>query len=204
MIRIGVKHDVVAVPQPIVAKGNIVRRDAEEVPIKPEAPRPSASQAIDVAGAKSSREMSVLPGMIQVVVSVISARVMTNPGIGPGVHVRRVWMSRLLVILPNLALRTAPSPYRSPFRRRSAAATRVSGCPAGATLCRTALGSCRRATCATLSRAILRSCRRPAGRRRRPMSRNMSAANRGRGSRSPSATRRSAATLLCKNRKREE
>src|ERR1700733_3345330 len=144
MIRIGVKHDVVVVPEPIVAESNIGRRDAEEVPVEAEARRPPAPEPIGVTGTKSPRKMPVLPRMILVVASIIPARVVADPVIGLGVHVRSVRMSRLLVILANLALRTAASSIsgRSPSRGGSAAPIRVTGRPAGATFSRTTLGSC--------------------------------------------------------------
>ena len=151
MIRIGVKHDIVAIPKPIVAESNIGAGYAEEVAVKAEALRASSSKPIHMSGAESPGEMSVLPRMIQVVASIASAAVMANPAIGLDVHVRSVGMSRLLVVsatLAKLALRSAAAILdgRRPARRGGPAPIGVSRRSTGAAFRRTTRRSCRRTT----------------------------------------------------------
>ena len=92
VIRVVVDHDLIGVPQPITGEGEIVRRDAEEEPVEPEPSRTTAPEAKDMSSAEAAVETTVLPWMIEVVVPVVTTRVMTNPA-AVRVHMRRIRMS---------------------------------------------------------------------------------------------------------------
>jgi hypothetical protein len=92
VIRVVVDHDLIGVPQPIAGEGEIVRRDTEEEPVEPETSRATAPEAKGMSPAEAAVETTVLPGMIEVVLAVVTTRVMTNPA-AVRVHMRRIRMS---------------------------------------------------------------------------------------------------------------
>ena len=96
MVRIFVNDDVVAVPEPIAAEANVIRGYAEIEAAEPETVGTASGEMSDVAAAEAAGKASVLPGMIEVVVRVVAARVMANP-FAVRMDVRRVGMSGLVV-----------------------------------------------------------------------------------------------------------
>jgi hypothetical protein len=121
MVRIGIEHDVVAIPEPVVAVVKVGRGDAEEGAVKAEALASATSETVDVRGAKGAWKMSVFPRPIEVVTCVVSAGIVTDPAIRSGIHVGSVGMSGLLGKLAELALRWRSAPAiggnRSTFGR---------------------------------------------------------------------------------------
>lgn len=108
VVRIGVQHDVIRVPQPVAAIVIVVRCDAEVEPTEAETVSVAALEPIDVAAADFTGEVPMLPGPIQVIVGVVAASVMTNPLIILRVNVRGLGMSGLVAIARALiALRSA-------------------------------------------------------------------------------------------------
>jgi len=97
IVRIFVEHDVIAVPQPAVTKGNIDGRNAEIEAPEPETTGSAATKPPYVMGAEFTREMTVLPRVIEVV-SRIPA-VVPNPLIVPRMNVRRIRMSRSISVV---------------------------------------------------------------------------------------------------------
>lgn len=89
VVRIVVNHNLVTVPHPTVAEANVIGGDTEVEPPKPEATGPSAGQMPNVAAANSARKVAMLPGVIEVVVGITRAGVVTNP-FAIGVNVRRI------------------------------------------------------------------------------------------------------------------
>jgi hypothetical protein len=87
VIGIVVEDDVVGIPGPIVTEGYIVGCDTEVEATEPESRRAAADDAIGVAASDASREVAVLPGMIEVVVNVGAASGVADPFV-VGVHVR--------------------------------------------------------------------------------------------------------------------
>jgi hypothetical protein len=79
MVRIIVDDHVIAVPKPAVTVSNIIRRNAEVEAIEPEAAGAAATQTPAMIRPEAAAEMPVLPGMIKVVVRVITASVVADP-----------------------------------------------------------------------------------------------------------------------------
>jgi hypothetical protein len=96
MVWVLINHDFIAIPKPIPAEAYIVGSNGEEEAAKPEAARTAALKSEDVAGAKPASEMAVLPGVLQVIVRVITASFMSNP-LAVVVNVRRFRVSGLVI-----------------------------------------------------------------------------------------------------------
>jgi hypothetical protein len=95
VIRVVVEYDIVAVPIPVSAIADIVGRYGEVVSAKPKAVRTASTDAPNVAAADFAREMSVLPGTIEMIVRVVAARIVTDPLV-IRMHVRRLGVARLV------------------------------------------------------------------------------------------------------------
>jgi hypothetical protein len=89
MIRIGIEHDVVAIPQPVAHVVVIVRRHLEEVPADVEPVAPAAAQAPDVRSSNWSLKAPMRPRLIEMVVRIIAPRVVPYPAVILRVNVRR-------------------------------------------------------------------------------------------------------------------
>ena len=96
VIGIVIDDDVVRIPVPAVTVAHIVRSHVEEEAAEPEAAGTSASEAPDVTAAESAGEAAMLPGMIQMVVSVAAAGIMAHP-FSAVVHMGGVGMSFAVV-----------------------------------------------------------------------------------------------------------
>jgi hypothetical protein len=68
-----VDDDAVAIPIPVVAVTIVIGGDVEVVTVEPEAVRPSARQDKDVPRTKAAVVVSVLPRMLQMIVSLVAA-----------------------------------------------------------------------------------------------------------------------------------
>lgn len=84
--------DLVSGPVPIVAIGVISRSDAEIEASEPETRPIAAGYAPNVAAAEAAGETAMLPRMIDVVVGIIAAGVMTDP-LAVGMDVRSFGMA---------------------------------------------------------------------------------------------------------------
>ena len=93
MIGVLINYDRVAVPDPVRAVGRLEWGDTEIESSKPKAAGASSLQMVHVTRAEAASEVPMLPGMIQVEVRIIAARVMTHP-LAVGMHMRSVWMFR--------------------------------------------------------------------------------------------------------------
>ena len=80
MVGIFVDHDLVAVPEPIAAQGQVKGGDAESEAAKPETGGTASANAPDVAAAEAAGESAMLKGMIKVEAGIITAGIMSNPG----------------------------------------------------------------------------------------------------------------------------
>lgn len=89
-------RDVVGVPKPVAAVADVKVGDCKTKTAEPEQVRASATEAPDMSAAETTGEVSVLPRVIQMIVRIVSARVMPNP-LAVIVDVRRVWMPRLVI-----------------------------------------------------------------------------------------------------------
>src|ERR1700694_4678651 len=81
VIRIVVDDHIVRVPEPSVAKSNVIGCNAEIEPTEPEASRSAARQPPMMAGPKAARESPMLPGTIQVIMRIASARIVAHPAV---------------------------------------------------------------------------------------------------------------------------
>jgi len=79
VVRVVVNHDLVTSPHPVVAIANVIRGDAEIVPAKPEAARASSHQPPDMSPSETSSKVAVLPRVVEMVVAVLPARIMSDP-----------------------------------------------------------------------------------------------------------------------------
>ena len=79
MVGIFIDHDVVAVPVPAIHVAKIVWRDTKEKAAETEAVGSSAMEMPHVAGAEAAGETAMFPRMVEVVVRIIAAGVMSDP-----------------------------------------------------------------------------------------------------------------------------
>src|ERR1700733_6520006 len=101
MVWILIDHDLVGIPQPVAAEGNVVRRNAKIKAVEPESAGASAAKMPHVPLAETSGEVAMLPGMIDMIVRIVSPRIVTDPAITLHVDVRCVRMTRLLGMTLN-------------------------------------------------------------------------------------------------------
>ena len=97
VIRIVIDHDLVRVPQPSIAEGDVRRGYVPRPSVEPETRRAAACDVPHMARAKAAAEMPMLPGVIQVIVRIILPRVMSNPMVGV-IDMRSIRMSGLIRI----------------------------------------------------------------------------------------------------------
>ena len=71
VVGVFVDHDLVAVPEPVVAETDVIRSYAEIKATEPEAVGTASREMPDVAAAEAAGEASVLPGMIEIVVGIV-------------------------------------------------------------------------------------------------------------------------------------
>ena len=102
VVWIVIDDDVIAVPHPVGASIVIVRRGLKEESADVETLTVAAMQPPDVAGADGSGEMSVLPGMIEMIVRIAPAGFVPDPAIVLSVYVRRRWMPGLVLVRSSL------------------------------------------------------------------------------------------------------
>jgi hypothetical protein len=79
VIGIGVDDDVIAVPQPVTDVIVVVGRYAEVKAIEKEAIAVASAQVVDVSAANAAGEAAVLPRMIEMVVGIVAAGIVTYP-----------------------------------------------------------------------------------------------------------------------------
>jgi hypothetical protein len=88
-------HDLIRIPEPVIAKSVVVWGNAEEEAPKPEALLVLSDKLENMTGTKAAREAPVLPRVVEVVVRITSAGVMTDP-LAVRMNVRNVWVSLLV------------------------------------------------------------------------------------------------------------
>jgi hypothetical protein len=99
VIGILIDDDLVGVPEPAIAKGDVVWGDAKEEAAKPKTRRAASCKVPDMVGAESPSEVSVLPRMIKMVVSIVPAGVMPHPLITIDVRgVRVAWLIGVIAV----------------------------------------------------------------------------------------------------------
>ena len=106
VVGIFVDHDRIIVPVPIRGVIIIVRRYAEEPVVEPKAIAVSSAKTILVAAAEASREATVFPRMIHVIVFVTPAGIVADPRVIV-MNVRRFWMFGAIAERTTILLRVS-------------------------------------------------------------------------------------------------
>ena len=96
VIRVFIDYDLIGAPVPVVAVTHVVGRHAKIEAAKPEPARTASRKAPYMAFAKAATKVPMLPRMIEMVVRIIFARAVSNPGIVVCVNVRSFWVTRLI------------------------------------------------------------------------------------------------------------
>src|ERR1700689_3495780 len=81
MIRVVIDHDVVAVPEPVCAISGVEGCDREEECTHRKSVRVASVKPPDVARPDGTGKVTVFPGMVEMIVRIIAAGVMTDPSI---------------------------------------------------------------------------------------------------------------------------
>src|SRR5271157_450536 len=97
VIRIVIDHDVVGIPQPSVAEGNVKRRYVPVPAVEPEAAGASAAQMPHMPAAKSAGKAAMLEGVVKMIVRVAASRVVAHPALA--FHVRNAGVSGLVAVV---------------------------------------------------------------------------------------------------------
>ena len=123
VVRIFVNYDLIGAPVPVVAEAVIDGEDAEGEAAEPEAFAIAAFNTPDVLGTEAASEVAVGPGMIDVIVRIIGARIVANP-FSVGVDMRGVGMTGFVDIIGSrsgmsLGLGRGRTMGRGVRRRRS-------------------------------------------------------------------------------------
>src|SRR5580704_11612542 len=95
VIRVLIDHDIVAIPQPVIDEVVIVRSDGEVEAAKPETLPVSSPKMENMARTEAAGKVSMFPGMIDMVVGIVTARIVSDPFI-VGVNVRSLRMTTLV------------------------------------------------------------------------------------------------------------
>jgi hypothetical protein len=93
VVRIFIDHDVVTIPEPIIDKAVIVRRNTEVGAIKPESIPVTSPKVKLMPTTEAAREASMFPGMFHMVVGIVPPGIMSNP-VTVCVNVRSFRMAR--------------------------------------------------------------------------------------------------------------
>lgn len=101
VIRIFVDDDVVPGPIPIPAKRKVGRCNTPIPSVKPESVGSAACKVPSMRRTEAAREVTMLPGMIEMVVRIVGAGIMPHPMIA-GIDVGHVRMARLVAVIPRL------------------------------------------------------------------------------------------------------
>lgn len=102
VVRIVVNHNLVTVPEPVVAVADVSGSNTEIETAEPEAAGPSSRQMPNVAAANSAREAPMLPRVIEVVAGVPGTGIVSDP-FAVGVNVRGIGVPGRVVEMLRLS-----------------------------------------------------------------------------------------------------
>jgi hypothetical protein len=124
VVGIVVNHDRIAIPEPAVDEAVVPWRDAEEEAVEPEPPSVPSLEVEHMAAAEPAREPPVLKRMIEVIVGITTAGLVSDPA-SVAVNVGRIGMPRLVakVARPSVIMRRATASHRGRPVFRSEATT---------------------------------------------------------------------------------
>src|SRR5881396_3020483 len=74
-----IDHDVVTVPQPVVDEGVVVRCNTKEEAVKTKTLSVSSLKPKDMVAAEAASESATVEWMIEVVVGIVTAGIMSHP-----------------------------------------------------------------------------------------------------------------------------
>lgn len=121
MVGIIVDYDIVGSPVPIVAIIEIIWGDRKIETAEPESARASSLDPKGMSPANAAAKSSMLEWMVEVIVSIVFPRVMTDPFVSLGMDMGSVWVPLRVTIrtsslwsLPGLLLRLARLLLRLP------------------------------------------------------------------------------------------
>jgi hypothetical protein len=104
VVRIFIDHDIVGTPVPVVAISEIIGRNRKIETAEPEAARAASFDPKRMTSAEATRKAAMLPGMVEVVVGIISSCIMPNPLVTAGMDVRSLWVALLVTVGTRLLL----------------------------------------------------------------------------------------------------
>jgi len=102
VVGIGIDHNVIAIPEPVGTGIVVVRRGLKEEAAHVEALATASMQPPDMLRPDRPGEASMLPGMIEVVVRIVSPGIVAYPAVVLSVNVRRRWMPGLILECSSL------------------------------------------------------------------------------------------------------
>ena len=120
VVGIVVKDDLVAVPDPVIAEGIVERGDLEGEAAEPETLPVSSGDPEDMAGAETAREASVFPGVIEVIVLIAAAGIVSDPAVAVRVDVWSVRVPGLVAKISGRAVAGSATGATSRSRGRAA------------------------------------------------------------------------------------
>ena len=104
VVGVIVDGDLITVPEPVAAEAEVVRRHAKIEPVEPETISPAAFKPELVSSFEPTREATVFPGVIEVVMRIVATRIMSDPSVVM-VHVRNV---RVAGHIGSMSLHSGP------------------------------------------------------------------------------------------------
>lgn len=96
VIGVFVDDDIVAIPEPVIAEADVVGSDAKVEAAEPETIGAAPAKVPDVPAPETAGEVPMFPGMVEMIVNVVTAGIVANP-FAVGVNVRRVGMASPVV-----------------------------------------------------------------------------------------------------------
>jgi hypothetical protein len=108
VIRVGVDHDVITIPQPVVSIIVVVRGNLKEETAYIESVPPSAMEPPDVLWANAATKVAVFPRMIEMIMGIVASAVVSHPLVIFGVDVGSFGMVRLVSDTAALVFRRLP------------------------------------------------------------------------------------------------
>ena len=97
VVGVFVDNDLVAVPEPATAQGQVKRGNAEGPAAEPETAGAASAYAPDMAATEAAGEAAVLPGMIEVKAGIVAPGVVAHPR-AVVVNVRSIGMAFAIAI----------------------------------------------------------------------------------------------------------
>ena len=101
MVGVFVDDDLVGVPEPAVAEGDVSRSNIPIPAVEPEAAGAAAGETPNMGAAKAAGEVAVGEWLIHMVAGIVGAGVVTDPGLSV-IDVRNVGVAGLVAVIAVL------------------------------------------------------------------------------------------------------